>query len=68
MFSQIFNKIVLSLELELQIDCQQLPRTRFPDSRRPCAMENRQKLHFFAQLEAKYRHERVLEINTLLLT
>ena len=68
MFSQIFIKIMLSLKLEPQINCQQLPRTRVSDSRPPCAIENRQKVHFFSQLEAKYRHERVPEINTLLLT
>ena len=52
-FSQIFNKIMLSLELEPQINCRQLPRTRVSDSRPPCAIENRQKVHFFSQLEAK---------------
>ena len=52
-FSQIFNKIMLSLELEPQINCQQLPCTRVSDSRPPCAIENCQKVHFFAQLEAK---------------
>ena len=31
-FSQIFNKIMLSLELETQINCRQLPRTRVSDS------------------------------------
>ena len=53
MFSQIFIKIVLSLKLEPQINCQQLPRTRVSDSRSPCAIENRQEVHFFSQLEAK---------------
>ena len=52
-FSQIFNTIMLSLELEPQINCQQLPRTGVSDSRPPCAIENRQKVHFFSQLEAK---------------
>ena len=52
-FSQNFNKIMLSLELEPQINCQQLPRTRVSYSRPPCAIENRQKVHFFSQLEAK---------------
>ena len=32
-FPQNFNKIMLSLELEPQINCQQLPRTRVSDSR-----------------------------------
>ena len=52
-FSQIFVKIMLALKLEPQINCQQLPRTRAPDSRPPCAMENRQTVHFFSQMEAK---------------
>ena len=52
-FSPIFNKIMLSLKLEPQINCRQLPRTRVSDSRPPCAIENRQKVHFFSQLEAK---------------
>ena len=43
-FSQNLNKIVLSLELEPQINCQQLPRTQVSDSRPPCAIENRQKV------------------------
>ena len=51
-FCENFNKIMLSLELEPQINCQQLPRTRVSDSRPPRAMENRQKVHFFSQLEA----------------
>ena len=52
-FSQMFNKIMLSLELEPQINCQQLPRTRLSDSRPPCARTNRQEVHFLSQLEAK---------------
>ena len=52
-FFQIFNKVILSLKLEPQINCQQLLLTRVSDSRTPCAMENRQKVHFFPQLEAK---------------
>ena len=67
-FPQISNKIMPSLELEPQINCQQLPGTRVSDSGPLCAIENRQKVHFFAQCEAKYSHERVPEINTLLLT
>ena len=51
--SQIVNKSLLSLELEPQINPQQLPRTRVSDSRPPCAMKYRQKVHSFAQLEAR---------------
>ena len=68
MFSQILNKIMLSLELEPQINCQQLPRTRISDSQLPCGIENCQKVYFFAQLEGKTKHERVPESNALLLT
>ena len=52
-FLNFFLKIMLSLKLEPQINCQQLPRTRVSDSRPPCAIEDRQKVHFFSQLEAK---------------
>ena len=68
MFSQNFIKVMLSLKLEPQINCPQLPRTRVSDSRPPCAIEKRQKVYFFSQSEANQRHERVPEINTLLLT
>ena len=39
--------------VEPQINCQQLPRTRVSDSRPPCAIENRQKVHLFSQWVAK---------------
>ena len=52
-FLKFLIKIMLSLKLEPQINCQQLPRTQVSDSRPPCAKENRQKVHFFLQLEAK---------------
>ena len=49
----LFMLFMLSLELEPQINCQQLPHTRVSDSRPPCAIENRQKVHLFAELELK---------------